>query len=1557
MLFRSHNSGNFEPYLEELVFLFGRYLLICSSRVGGFPAHLQGIWNAYEVTPWSGGFWHNINLQMNYWPAFNTNLIDLFTSYADYNEAFRPAARLNADTYLGEPLINTNVRAAVGQGLNGWAIGTGTWPYRAERPQATGHSGPGTGGMTTSLFWEYYDFSRDTTLLKNAVYPAISEMANFLSKTLVKGRDAFLVRESASPEIVENNPNHTHDHHYRTIGAAFDQQMVYDVYETTLRGMEVLRDTYTPAELEGLLGFDQDLFNRAYANYGNMPVYSDPLGSYNPAVLNNPSGTLGNIYTDFEDLLRSQIDYLDPVIIGKSGQIKEFREEEYYGQIGDPTHRHISHLIGLYPGTVINSDTPHWFDAAKITLNGRGDGGTGWAIGHKLNFWARMYDGNRSYVLLRNLIRTSIYDNLLGSHAPFQIDASFGATSGIAEMLLNSHEGYISLLPSRPDQWATGSFAGLTARGAFEVDASWTNHQADRFVIRSKAGEEATLRYFNIAGATVTDQDGKTVQLTAEGTDFITFDTIAGGEYTVTNIPEYTKTESPSNLTLTNSRAGIHMEWQASPDAASYNIYVAEGSQPDYTFLANAGEELNFTVSKTATYADGFTFSDDADQYTFRVTAVAANGRECDGIIHIITPPLTPTAANGIFSNDNVLAVNVTAAPAPSYATIIPNSYKLYERNGAEYAEIAHSDYPVLYAIDTDSAKEYYVAEWNAFSGESGMVRIAIAESLPGSDNIFLGNVPTISFRDDAEIGTTHGSPKNLTNGSRSTARTDDQDTRYELNNTNWNENIMPGGGSDGLNYTRRYFHADFSLAGEESFESITILDWDGTPSHGPLGFDAASDTNFLNSAFSFSLLQNGVWTVVPSSQWTRTQEVTQITPPNSDRPRGERTIEHTFTFNPPLVGDNIRITMGGTPQNRAPSIIHIEGKTLPPVMTNKFALLGLIHDADSVDRQTGFGINWPTAERSQYTIAKQNALTALTSNAADQARIDQSFGDLQDILDQADGLSRAALADLIRQAEQYIEDRSGIEREVAEALIQPALTQAIAIDTAAPQAELDQVHLALHRLSRSFDRADDDIAARIELMDLIEEAKEFIATKIDTESLLHIEELADRISDALDYAETVSAQANPMASLHEILFATRELIATMAAYETAINAELTLSSSGGIFTTSANLTLQCTNSRITDFYYTIDGTDPTPQSDKVSGMVIPLPDGAYTLKAAGFIGTDRVTGIAEGNFFAVKTSNVARGSEATGTGSPFGGDMGPASAVDGNYNSRWATSDASTLTLDLGSVRSVSAVIIREFVEPTQDQRLGNYNIQYLDGDEWETAVSGTGSAARGYQGANYAAATGFVPESITNGLVLREGERHKTYALAFPEAVTSQYFRFNTGAPGATIWEVELYEAPSDDSALADLTISTGELTPEFDSEIYSYSVSVPQATSSITITATARNGGAVVFGAGLRNLVHGENIIDITVTAQDGTSQTVYKIAVTRDNPPAAYRKGDADGDVWITVNDILTVRDHILGKQLTNPQALDAADANSDGIINIFDLLTIRNMIVRERTTQN
>ena len=402
--------------------------------------------------------------------------------------------------------------------------------------------------------------------MKDRIYPYLEGAATFLSKTLEEYDGKWLVSHSASPEN-----NMYFEEPFVTVGTMFDQMMTRESFLQVLEAARLLR--YTSAD---------------------SPILADAA---------------------------AKLPLLDPVNVGKDGHVKEYREEEYYGEYGLYEHHGMGQLVGVYPGTTITSQTDAWQDAAATTAIERGINFTGHQASFKQLVWARLGDAENSYLLAQEHIVRYIRDNLWNTHTPFQIDGNFGYTAGVAEMLIQSHEGYIKVLPALPEQWNTGSYKGLTARGGFEVDVAWENGNATKIVITSNAGEACSLNHFRISTATVVDSKGNAVAFTVNNADQITFATVEGENYTITGLSAKPKVEAPADLTVL---AGTRLSWKASSDAVSYRVYRAVNDQATYELVAENVTGTTFTYNPTDLKKD--------DQLILRVTAVNAEGVESEGV-------------------------------------------------------------------------------------------------------------------------------------------------------------------------------------------------------------------------------------------------------------------------------------------------------------------------------------------------------------------------------------------------------------------------------------------------------------------------------------------------------------------------------------------------------------------------------------------------------------------------------------------------------------------------------------------------------------------------------------------------------------------------------------------------------------------------------------------------------------------------------------------------------------------------------------------------------------
>ncbi len=528
-LLQSYREGKSEPYLEEIYYQYGRYLLISSSRKGTPPASLQGVWTVHDKSPWGSGFWHNINIQMNYWHAFSANIAEAFEAYADFFKAYLPEAEKNAKAWIAE----TNPENT--EGDCGWIIGTGAFCYEVEGKNPNSHSGPGTGGLTAKMFYDAYDFTRDEEFLKKYAYPAVHGMAKFLKKTLRDYDGRKLCSFSASPEQILSGEwvnEHKFQQYYHTVGCSFDQQMVKEIFKDDLKLSEAL----------GI---------------------SDEVTRYE----------------------RKNINALDPVRVGYSGQIKEYDEERFYGEIGEAKHRHLSQLVALMPGEQITSDTPATLDAAKITLDYRGDESTGWALAHRLCSRARTGEGDHAYILLQNLLKTRTHPNLWDVHPPFQIDGNFGATAGMTEMLLQSHGGYISLLPSIPKEWKNLKFKGLKARGNFEISLDYKDGIIEKCEVISYKGEPITLYYGGEIDEITVCGSGEEIPVKRiDGK--VSFDTAAGETYRLSGFKKRVNRLIARDLTAKWQKNCAELEWQN--DGNEYDVFRATESETQYTFIGKS---------------------------------------------------------------------------------------------------------------------------------------------------------------------------------------------------------------------------------------------------------------------------------------------------------------------------------------------------------------------------------------------------------------------------------------------------------------------------------------------------------------------------------------------------------------------------------------------------------------------------------------------------------------------------------------------------------------------------------------------------------------------------------------------------------------------------------------------------------------------------------------------------------------------------------------------------------------------------------------------------------
>ena len=514
-----YRNGTYSHYLEVLAFQYGRYLTIAGSR-GTLPSNLVGLWTVGD-SAWTGDYHFNVNVQMNYWPVYTTNLAECGVTFVDYMDKLREPGRLTAERVHG-------IEGAV-ENHTGFTVHTENNPFGMTAPtnaQEYGWNPTGAAWAIQNLWW-HYEFTQNEDYLKNTIYPIMKEAAQFWDSYLWTS-EYQKINDESSPYNGQDRlvvaPSFSEEQGPTAIGTTYDQSLVWELYKECIQAGKIV-------------GEDEAL----------LKSWEENMQKLDPIEINETNG----IKEWYEETRVGQKNGHNRSY-AKAGNLPEIEVPNSGWDIGHPgEQRHSSHLVGLFPGTLINKENKEYMDAAIQSLTERGEYSTGWSKANKINLWARTENGEKAYKLLNNLIggnSSGLQYNLFDSHGSgggetmkngnpvWQIDGNFGLTSGVAEMLVQSQSGYTQFLPAIPNAWEEGNIQGLKARGNFTIGEKWANGVAETFTVRYDGENESntfTGSYKNITSAKVYE-DGKEISVKKdEEKGRISFKAVSGRTYTI----------------------------------------------------------------------------------------------------------------------------------------------------------------------------------------------------------------------------------------------------------------------------------------------------------------------------------------------------------------------------------------------------------------------------------------------------------------------------------------------------------------------------------------------------------------------------------------------------------------------------------------------------------------------------------------------------------------------------------------------------------------------------------------------------------------------------------------------------------------------------------------------------------------------------------------------------------------------------------------------------------------------------------------------------------------
>ena len=580
-----YRNGNYSHYLEVLAFQYGRYLTIAGSR-GTLPSNLVGLWTVGN-SAWTGDYHFNVNVQMNYWPVYATNLAECGTTFVDYMDKLREPGRLTAERVHG-------IEGAV-KNHTGFTVHTENNPFGMTAPtnaQEYGWNPTGAAWAIQNLWW-HYEFTQDEAYLKDTIYPIMKEAALFWDSYLWTSKYQKINDEN-SPYNGQNRlvvaPSFSEEQGPTAIGTTYDQSLVWELYNECIKAGKIV-------------GEDEAL----------LKSWEEKMQKLDPIEINDTNG----IKEWYEETRVGQKNGHNKSY-AKAGNLAEIEVPNSGWNIGHPgEQRHASHLVGLFPGTLINKENEAYMNAAIQSLTERGEYSTGWSKANKINLWARTENGEKAYTLLNHLIggnSSGLQYNLFDSHGSgggdtmlngtpvWQIDGNFGLTSGVAEMLVQSQSGYTQFLPAIPSAWEKGEVQGLKARGNFTIGEKWANGMAETFTVCYDGDKESSTFvgfYQDITSAKVY-ADGKEIAVTKEEeTGRISFEAKAGKTYTIdmseTNVEELKEQATAFLKQLHPDLIKIKEELQSAIDHSSKELgsILTKAKQMDQLYRTYLQEAEN----------------------------------------------------------------------------------------------------------------------------------------------------------------------------------------------------------------------------------------------------------------------------------------------------------------------------------------------------------------------------------------------------------------------------------------------------------------------------------------------------------------------------------------------------------------------------------------------------------------------------------------------------------------------------------------------------------------------------------------------------------------------------------------------------------------------------------------------------------------------------------------------------------------------------------------------------------------------------------------------------